>query len=90
MPFGAYILCPTTVSRSTSRAVTSSGIFPPAWAASQWNIAPRSWVMRARSAIGCRAPVSLFADMIDTSTVRVVIAADSSHASTTPSRFTGR
>ena len=90
MPLGAYILCPTRVSRSTSRSVTSSGIFPAVWAASVWNSAPAVWVIRARSAIGCRVPVSLLACMTVTSTVRSVRAAARSAGSSRPLPSTPR
>ena len=90
MPLGAYILCPTTVSRSASSAATSTGILPTAWAASVCSGTPCSWAMRASSAIGWMVPVSLFANMIDTRTVCGVIAAARSCGSTRPWRSTGR
>jgi hypothetical protein len=48
---------------------TFSGIFPTACVASQWKITPRSRHNRPISRIGWSVPISLFAAMIDTSTV---------------------
>ena len=63
---------------------TSSGILPTAWAASVWKTTPRSWQNRPISAIGLIVPTSLLAAMIETSTVRSVIASATAWAETRP------
>ena len=58
-PFGAYSLCPATVSRSTPSSLTSTGTLPSDWAASVWTRMPRSLAISAISRIGCSVPTSL-------------------------------
>ena len=61
MPLGAYILWPTTVSRSAPHEPTSTGTLPAAWAASTCSSTPRARVIAPTSRTGCRVPVSLLA-----------------------------
>ena len=87
-PFGAPNLCPTTVSRSTPSALTSTSTLPRDWAASVCMQAPRSWASSAMAAIGCRAPISLLLCMTDTSTVSSRNAAATASRGSKPSEST--
>ena len=66
------------------------GTNPAACAASVCSGTPRARATPARSAIGCSTPISLFANMIETSTVSGRIAAASDAGVTRPSGRTGR
>ena len=90
MPLGAYILWPTTVSRSAPHEPASTGTLPAAWAASTCSSTPRARVIAPTSRTGCRVPVSLLAAISDTSTVSRRRAASTAAGSTSPSRSTGR
>src|ERR1019366_726201 len=73
-PFGPHSLCAEKDTRSRPKACTSSGILPSAWAASVWNRTPRSLQTRAISPTGLSVPISLFAAITETRTVRSVSA----------------
>ena len=90
MPLGAYILCPTTVSRSAPHDATSTSTLPAAWAASTCSRTPRARRWRRPPGRGPRVPVSLLAAISDTSTVCGRRAASTAAGSTRPSRSTGR
>src|SRR2546429_461576 len=74
MPFGPYILCADMERRSMFIASTSTGSLPTPWVASLWKRTPFSRATLPISAMGLMVPISLLANMIETSTVLSVIA----------------
>ena len=71
-------------------ASTSTGSLPTPWVASLWKRTPFSRATLPISAMGLMVPISLLANMIETSTVLSVIARRTSSGSTRPDLSTGR
>ena len=90
VPCGAYILWPEMLSRSTffSAPVRSMGSLPAAWTASVWKRMAGLYAlaMRASLPMGWMAPVSLLANMMETSSVSGRRAASKASGSMMPSR----
>ena len=66
-PWGRRSCAQKRVTRSAFNVLILKGIFPNAWIASTCSRPPAAWTISATSAMGCIAPVSLLASMIDTS-----------------------
>mmetsp|Transcript_14608 Transcript_14608/g.62624 ORF Transcript_14608/g.62624 Transcript_14608/m.62624 type:complete len:242 (+) Transcript_14608:277-1002(+) len=90
MPFGPYILWPEMLRQSMFMALTSTGIFPTACAASVWKKIFRERQSFPISARGCTTPISLFTAITDTIAVSSRIASSSVFKSISPFDFTGK
>jgi hypothetical protein len=87
-PLGPPSLWAERESQSTGTSRRSTGILPTAWVASTWIGTPRAFTRRAMSAMGCTTPVSLLAQIRDTSAVSGSRASATSSAERSPSAST--